>query len=112
MLKFANDMAKQQMQTILKELKNAPPEVADKLMASLVDKFKYLSRYACQNDAKFTQCVLYKDHEPFSFIFTMRRKNDQGEYKDWFAGGLIFHSDTCGKLSIVLENVHGWSVHT
>jgi hypothetical protein len=114
MLKFANDLAKEQMQVTLEALKNAPPELSKKLKESLVNKLKYLSNYACHGEAQRDQtiCLLYKDFEPYSFLFTMKRKNAFGEYDDWFSGGLIFHSDMCGKSSIVLEDVHGWSIHT
>jgi hypothetical protein len=40
MLKFANDLAKEQMQVTLEALKNAPPELSKKLKESLVNKLK------------------------------------------------------------------------
>jgi hypothetical protein len=116
MLRFADKLAKEQMQVTLKALKNAPPELSKKLKESLVNKLRYLSNYACYVDDKLqrdqTICMLFKDFEPYSFIFTMKRKNASGGYDDWFSGGLIFHDDMCGRSSVVLENVHGWSVHT
>ena len=101
---------------ICKALEKAPADVQKKLRESLAHSLRYLATYACQEDHKNTECVLYPDFEQFSFAFMMKRKNEIGEYKNWFNGGLIFHGqyDNFGGTgsSITLEAVHGWSIHT
>ena len=48
-----------------------------------------------------TRCVIMTDFAPRSFFLTMQRKNANGFWSNWWAGGLIYH-----------ETDRGWSVHT
>lgn len=90
------------------------------MRAQLEDRLAYLDRYACSDaEPEKTKCLLWSDFAQHSFTFLMMRKNKEGEYKDWFNGGLIFHGrhDAYGSgapptLATCLQPTDGWSVHT
>jgi hypothetical protein len=67
----------------------------------LQKKLNYLDTYAENGDRGATRCILGKDFAPHSFAFLIQKRDDSGEYKYWFNGGLIFHSDH-----------NRWGVHT
>jgi hypothetical protein len=82
----------------------------------LQGELDYLDEYAGGED---TLCQLYRDFAPYSFGFTMQKRNDQGQWVKWFIGGLIFHGahDNGGDggaptFSVNLTPCHGWQVHT
>jgi len=97
-------------------------EFAEKigLKEQLISKIEYLNSYAnSEDDPNNTKCMLYKDWAPYSFGFTMLKKNKAGEYVRWFNGGLIFHGshDNGGDgsyptLSVNVSPQNGWSIHT
>lgn len=93
---------------------------ADKvgLREQLEEKLEYLGTYAEYLD---TKCYLGKDFAPYSFSFTMMRrdKGSEEDYQYWFNGGCIFHGphDNGGDggaptFSVNLNPHHGWSIHT
>jgi hypothetical protein len=78
-------------------------------------RLNYLDTYA---DGE-TCCHLGKDFAPYSYFFTMDKRQPDGSYKTWFSGGLIFHGkhDNGGDgsfptLSVCLAHMDGWSIHT
>lgn len=97
--------------------------------AELQEKLDYLATYACfvreseadegHLDADRTRCVLYADGAPYSFGFTMMRRQADGSYTYWFAGGLLFHGSHDGfgsgsgpTYAVTLSKTDGWSIHT
>jgi len=71
------------------------------------------------SDPKATRCVLFHDHAPHSFSFQMHVKGEDGAWRHWFSGGLIYHgphdghgSGAAPTLSVSLIPAHGWQVHT
>lgn len=89
----------------------------------LEKELEYLNSYACRLDddkldLEKTRCVLYKDWATHSFGFMMMVRDKNGEYKNWFNGGLIFYQagDTGvggPQYSVRLDNsTTGWSIHT
>ena len=79
----------------------------DQLQKQLI----YLTNYGFRKDdgtfeATRTRCDLYSDHcfpgeEPMNFTFVMHRQQDDGSYREWFNGGLIF-----------FRSSKDWDVHT
>lgn len=70
----------------------------------------YLINYACRytddnGEEKYdplrNRCTLYRDFCPNSFTFVMEKRQEDGSYKAWMNGGVIY--DERGKE---------WSVHT
>lgn len=58
----------------------------------LQQRLDYLDTYACpDNDKEKTKCLLFKDFAPFSFDFVMHVRQQDGTYKRWFNGGLIYY---------------------
>ena len=85
----------------------------------LKEKLEYLDTYAAHEDREATKCFLGYDWAPYSFSFTMQKRNAEGEYVHWFSGGLIFHGphDNGGDgsaptFSVNLNPTDGWSIHT
>jgi len=81
---------------------------------NFLDKLNYLHEYS-----KDSKCILYKDFAPMSFGFTMFKKTENGEWKRWFCGGLIFHGSFDGygsgsgpTFSVTLTKTDGWAIHT
>ncbi len=64
--------------------------------------------------------MLYKDFAPLSFGFNIETKQDDGTWKFWFNGGLIFHGRHDGggsggapSFAVSLTAVdEDWSIHT
>lgn len=91
------------------------------LSAQLQEKFDYLDSYANRNGRDATECRLHPDFAPYSFAFTMlRRDADKPEQEPvyWFNGGLIYFGlgDTgvdAPQYSVRLgDTSEGWSIHT
>lgn len=85
----------------------------------LKEKLDYLDTYADHEREGLTKCVLGYDWAPYSFRFCMMTKDEAGEFKYWFNGGLIFHGshDNGGgggapTFSVCLNPTDGWSIHT
>lgn len=91
----------------------------------LQQKLDYLKNYACGQegdegyDPTKTKCYIGKDFAPYSFAFSVARKDKNGEYQYWFNGGLIFHgnhdsfgSGAAPSFSVTLNKEDGWSIHT
>lgn len=83
------------------------------LKEQLEKKLEYLANYS----TKETECILYKDFAPLSFIFDMFAIDDDNTRRHWFTGGLIFHGnlDSGGGYPTYSVNVSptiGWSIHT
>ena len=101
----------------LDEVKASAPAQEIKGNMSLAEMLAYLDTYASHRD---TRCQLYKDFAPLSFAFMMQvRKSPEGEFENWFNGGLIFHGTHDGggnggapTFSVCLNPTDGWSVHT
>jgi len=97
-----------------------------KAFAERMDKFNqlkeqldYLDTYADHENKGLTKCVLGKDWAPYSFAFTMMKRDANGEYRYWFNGGLIFYDvgDTGvgePQLSVRIGDTSesGWNVNT
>lgn len=89
-------------------------------MEELQKELDYLGNYACtEEDPDRTRCRLGYDFSPYSFYFIMDVKDNNGGYKRWFNGGLIYHGnhDRGGDggmptLSVNLTPQDGWRVHT
>ena len=84
----------------------------------LQSQLDYLDSYSDPNRDGNTICQLRKDFAPYSFAFTMQRKQG-AELVNWFPGGLIFHGahDNGGDggaptFSVNLTPCNGWVVHT
>jgi hypothetical protein len=82
-------------------------------------QLEYLNSYANHDDSENTKCIIFKDFAPLSFEFLMMKKQEDGSYKNWFNGGLIFHGqvDNFGSgsfptLSVCVDPTDGWSIHT
>ena len=84
-------------------------------------KLDYLDTYACHGDALVTKTHLYKDFAPFSFGFSITKRQKDGTYSHWFEGGLIYRGpgqpgDGSGPSFNVQvapsEKVHSWSINT
>lgn len=85
----------------------------------LEEQLEYLGTFAEHGDEGKTRCDLFTDFAPYSFYFLMQKRQEDGTYKTWFNGGLIFHGphDNGGDggaptFSVNLGGSHGWSVHT
>jgi len=105
----------------LKEAKELNEQLgfADDSPDSLISRLAYLDTYAENGERGRTRCVLATDFAPFSFFFRMQIRREDGEYEDWFPGGLIYHGphDRGGDggaptFSVNLIPVNGWSIHT
>ena len=110
----------------LEEVRAAADKIGKR--ESLEKELKYLSEYACHVDDSYgndcidldrTHCLLYTDFAPLSFGFVMQLRQEDGSYKNWFNGGLIWFGpgDTgvgLPQLSVRLGDTSkaGWSVHT
>ena len=70
----------------------------------LQKQFDYLEHYSCTpNDPKKTWITAWQDFSlgPYSFYLEWHRRDENGQYKLWMNGGLVYHgSDST------------WSVHT
>lgn len=80
----------------------------------LEKQLAYLENYGTRE----TRCRLYKDFSPRSFTFLIEAKQD-GEWRKWFNGGLIFHGPHDGggdggapTYSVSLTPTTGWQIHT
>ena len=95
------------------------------LRKRLFDDLRFLRDYACHSDEDKqvgqarTKCLMYSDFAPLSFFFNMQVRQDDGTYKPWFPGGLVFHGTHDGggdggapTFSVCLEPTDGWSIHT
>ncbi len=85
----------------------------------LKQRLRYLDTYAEHDDRGRTQCRLFEDFAPHSFYFVMKRRQEDGSYKRWFNGGLIFHGahDNGGDggaptFSVSLVPATGWQIHS
>lgn len=98
-------------------------------LEAFLQQLLYLGTYAngdgCTFDkrrGKDTRCTLYADRSPFSFDFSMEKKESpQGDFERWFGGGLIYHGPVPaaadnGVPALTVELAGGdaphWGVHT
>lgn len=88
---------------------------------ALSNRLKYLDGYGGKDsDGNDRMRVhLTPDFAPFSFFFVIEKKNDAGEWRALFNGGLLFHgrhdgngSGSTPTFATTLEPTVGWSVHT
>lgn len=86
------------------------------LRAQLDKQLDYLATYA---HPKETRCTLFLDYAPHSFSFEMEVKGEDGVWRRWFSGGLIYHGlhDGHGSgeppaLAVTLTPMSGWHIHT
>ena len=86
------------------------------LGTQLEEQLTYLDTYA---HPKSTRCTLYPDRAPYSFGFAIEAQSDDGTWRPWFAGGLIYHgphdhygSGTAPTFAVSVTPVQGWQVHT
>lgn len=82
----------------------------------LQKKLDYLDNFRSKNE---TECHLHRDTAPYSFTFDLKLKNQHGETKTLFNGGLIYHGnhDRGGDggaptYAVSLTPTHGWQIHT
>ena len=79
-----------------------------------------LENYGNHGDEAKNRCVLYPDFSPLSFGFNIEHQRDDGSWKHWFNGGLIFHGQhdrggdgSSPTFSVSLTPVDDdWSIHT
>ena len=83
---------------------------------NFIEHINYLHNYAGKEN---TRCILRTDFAPYSFNFTMQRKQPDGSYKYWFEGGLIYHGPHDGygsgqnpTLSVCVNPTDDWAIHT
>jgi hypothetical protein len=103
----------------LAEVRAAADKLGVEMREQLEGELTYLAEYACHGDPEATRCHLGTDFAPLSFSFAMEQRGEDGEYRHWFSGGLIWHGrhDNGGDggaptLSVCLTPQDGWSVHT
>jgi hypothetical protein len=87
-------------------------------LKQLEEQLGYLGKYADHNNDGLTKCLLFRDFAPFSFEFVMQKKVN-GQFTNWFNGGLIYHGSHDGNgsgsaptFAVTLNSTQGWSVHT
>ena len=85
-------------------------------LQNFLNKLNYLHNYG---EAGSVKCVLYKDFAPMSFRLTFYRKQEDGTWKPWIYGGLIYHGEIDGygsgsapTFSVCVNETSGWSIHT
>lgn len=92
-----------------------------KTNSALSTRLKYLETYggkdADGNDRMRVR--LAPDFAPMSFYFIIEKRNDTGEWRTLFNGGLLFHGRHDGNgdgsaptFAVTLEPTVGWSIHT
>ncbi len=66
-----------------------------------------------------TRCTLYRDGAPYSFGFSIEALGEDGTWRHWFDGGLLYHGPHDGHgsgapptFAVTLTPTHGWSIHT
>jgi hypothetical protein len=86
---------------------------------NLQEKLDFLDTYAEHGDRGKTRCRLTQDFAPHSFNISMDIRSEDGEYKPWWFGGLIFRGPHDGggnggppTFSVSLNPCHGWQIHT
>ena len=86
------------------------------LGAQLEQQLTYLDTYA---HPKVTRCTLFPDHAPHSFAFQMEVQGEDGVWRHWFSGGLVYHGPHDGHgdgraptLTVSITPLHGWQIHT
>jgi hypothetical protein len=62
---------------------------------------------------------LAPDFAPFSFFFVIEKRNDAGQWRTLFNGGVVYHGPRDGNgsgsaptFAVTLEPTVGWSIHT
>ena len=94
----------------------------DRFEAGLDEQFRFESQLEILNNGHregSQRVLLFDDFAPLSFGFMVQVKDREGDWKDRYNGGLIFHGghDSFGdggppSYNISLTAVHGWSLHT
>ena len=88
---------------------------------TLKSRLDYLAHYGGKNadGSDKTRVRLFKDFAPYSFGFVIESKDENGAWKTWFHGGLLFHgahdghgSGAAPTLAVTLTPTIGWSIHT
>jgi hypothetical protein len=88
---------------------------------ALSNRLKYLENYGGKNSdgSDRMRVRLMPDGAPMSFYFVIEKRNDAGEWRTLFNGGLLFHGRHDGHgtgadptLAVTLTPVSGWSLHT
>jgi hypothetical protein len=93
----------------------------------LEKQLEYLASYACRDgadnvDLKQTKTYLSQDFAPLSFAFRLSKRCEDGTYRHWFNGGLIYSGPAQAlngsgpAFTVSLDpdagKDHNWSVHT
>lgn len=93
------------------------------LLDDLEAQLTYLDGYANEasrraGSSDLTRCQLSQDIAPWSFYFQMERAGEDGIYRFWFEGALVYHGPSDGgsgeapSFATGLVPQHGWSLHT
>lgn len=74
---------------------------------------------ASWDDPGQTKAVLYRDFAPYSFSVDVSKREENGEYRHWFTGGLVYEgpdspADGGGpSFTVSLDGTRrGWYLHT
>ena len=84
----------------------------------LQKRLDYLDTYACGDDKEKTRCKLFKDFAPYSFEFEMQARANDGGYRYWFNGGLIYYGPNedgvSGQYSVRIGDTRevDWTINT
>lgn len=137
-----NEDSKRVLKDIIKFLKQQDNSIHTALSGKVLRKklaetLNYLNTYACHSasagdplvmkdepedtgiDRHKTHCELFGDFAPLSFSFVMKVRGEDGKYKYWFNGGVIFHGPHDGfgnggapTFAVSLTPTVGWQIHT
>jgi hypothetical protein len=88
---------------------------------SLKSRLDYLEGYGGKNEAgeDTSRVRLFKDWSPYSFGFVIERRGQDGCWKHFMNGGLLYHgahdgngSGAAPTFAVTLTPTSGWSIHT
>ena len=78
--------------------------IGDKTLQNCIERLKQWEK----NSNGRYEIELYWDFAPYSFGFAERMKDG----RTGIVGGLIYHGRPDESYSIVMQPMHGWSIHT
>lgn len=106
-------------------IKNEMEKIGGEVLQSFLDKLVYLDTYASGEGQRYekegTKCIVFPDNfKRAYFDFIMYHGNGNGDWEEWFNGGLCYHgpslagftSDPFKPVSLHSSKEGYWSVHT
>jgi hypothetical protein len=97
------------------------PVQTEERTSSLKGRLDYLAGYGGKNEAgeDTSRVRLFKDWAPYSFGFVIERRVQDGSWKHFMNGGLLYHGTHDGNgsgeaptFAVTLTPTSGWSIHT